>query len=89
MHEALLNAVKGMNFWTNQYNVQLNVNKCIVMHNGESGTMGSYFNAVAMPRCNIIKDPGTTFDAELKVSKYIDCATTKAYKAIFMIFLQN
>lgn len=50
--------------------------------------MDYYVNedAVALSRCNIVKDLGIAFDAKLKLSKHLDCVTKKTYKAIFMVF---
>lgn len=45
------------------------------IHIGEFAPMDFYVNAVAMSRCNIVKDFGTAFDAELKFSWHIDGAS--------------
>lgn len=88
--ELLKQDLMNLQVWTEKWQLYFNVDKCSIMHLGNSNTQRQYLmhsNGIDIPLKVITeeKDLGVTFDPNLKFDKHIHKAVNKANQMLGLI----
>ena len=84
---SLQDDINKLTYWTNEWLIKLNINKCKVVSYGRNvdHSYHYYINDVQLEQLDSISDLGVHFDSQLKFDIHIDEKINKAYSFLGII----
>lgn len=84
---SLQSALDRLHKWCCDWQLNVNVSKCHILHFGKTNNHHSYFfNNFLIPDSNVVSDLGVEIDSSLKYDAHINKIVGKAYSRVGVLF---